>query len=89
MKKVKLVERSIRLQKQHIEEIKRWNDMLLFMNCPNGASSDLAKDYFALEPRELLQKTCTQVDSSASSGISNIKVLVSAPDSVLEAQKEV
>lgn len=54
-KKLKLVESAVRIQQQHVAEITRRNEILLFANGPGGAESDMAKKYFELKQKETLR----------------------------------
>ena len=45
---------SLNLQKRHLEELKRQNDMQLFTSGPGGAESNMAKEFFLLKQEERL-----------------------------------
>ena len=55
-KKLKLAEHAVRLQEQHVEELNRRNEILLFSNGPGGRESEMAREYFALKQAEALEK---------------------------------
>ena len=46
----------MRLQEQHVEELNRRNEILLFSNGPGGCDSEMAREYFKLIQEEALEK---------------------------------
>lgn len=53
-KKLKMASESLDLQKRHVEELERQNDIQLFTSGPGGAESDMAKEFFRLKQEERL-----------------------------------
>lgn len=78
MKKVKLAERALRLQEAHVEQITRRNENLLFTSGPTGSSSELARQYFVLRQKEVMEKLVAKQAGLESSGTEQLDVLASA-----------
>lgn len=55
-KKNKIAKSAINLQEEHMKDIVRRNELMLFMNGPCGASSEMSKEFFFLNEKEALDK---------------------------------
>ena len=53
-KKLRMTNEEIALQKRHVEELERHNDINLFTQGPGGAESDMAKQFFAIQQKKRL-----------------------------------
>lgn len=68
-KKLKLAEHAVRLQEQHVEELNRRNEILLFSNGPGGRESEMAREYFALKQAEALEKLKERIRKNESAKV--------------------
>lgn len=64
-KKLRLANSALELQKKQVKELEEHNIILLFTNGPGGADSDLAKEFFAMKQKAVIEKMRTEVEESA------------------------
>ena len=55
-KKIRLAASALDLQKKEIKELEEHNLILLFTNGPGGAESELARDFFTMRQKDVLEK---------------------------------
>lgn len=51
-----MAESALKLQEELVKEIARRKKLMLFMNGPDGASSEIAKEFLRLNQKEALDK---------------------------------
>lgn len=68
IKKIRLAQSALELQKKQVKELEEHNMILLFTNGPGGSESEMAREFFTLRQKAVLDKLKTERDASEKEG---------------------